>query len=182
MSGHNKWSKVKNKKAATDAKKSQIFSKISKLVASESKKAGGNADSPGLRAAIEKGKSANMPSDNIERAIKKGMSGKEADLQSVLYEAYAQGGSALLIEVLSDNRNRTSAEIKHILSKNGASLASPGSATWAFEKTSSGWETKTAVPVNAEDAEKLENLMEELEDNEDVQDVHSNAEYGAEKE
>lgn|SRR3989344_2575275 len=175
MSGHNKWSKVKNKKAVTDAKKSRIFSKISKLIASESKAAAGNTDSPNLRAAIEKAKSVNMPSDNIDRAVKKGVSGVEASLESSLYEAYAHGGSALLIETLSDNRNRTSAEIKHLLLEGGASIAAPGSAVWAFEKTSSGWEAKTSAPISPKDAKNLENLLEELEENNDVQDVYTNA-------
>lgn len=176
MSGHNKWSKIKHKKAITDAKKSKVFSKFVKLIQVESKKAGGDVNSPGLRAAIEKAKRENMPSDNIERAIAKGKTDTSADMEHVLYEAYGPGGSAIIIEGLTDNRNRTAAEIKHTLSKNGLELAAPGAAAWAFEKTEGEWKPKTTVELGEEDGEKLMKLTEELENNDDVQEVHTNAE------
>ena len=176
MSGHNKWSKIKHKKAATDAQKSRVFSKYARLIAVESKKAGGDINAPNLRAVIEKAKKDSMPADNISRAVAKGVGGGGEAMEEVTYEAYGPGGSALIIEGLTDNRNRTAAEIKHILSKRGIELASPGSATWAFGKTSTEWEAKTTTPISDEDGEKLEELIETLLEHDDVQNVYTNAE------
>ncbi len=176
MSGHNKWSKIKHKKAATDAQKSKVFGKLARLIAVESKLAGGDNSSPSLRAAIEKAKKENMPSSNIDRAVKKGAGNDMAQMEAVLYEAYGPGGCALIIEGLTDNKNRTSAEIKHILSKNGLALAAQGSASWAFEKTGEVWEPKTMAPINEEDKEKLGRVMDEFEENDDIQEVYTNAE------
>lgn len=176
MAGHNKWSKIKHKKAVTDAQKSAVFGKMARLITVESKKAGGDTSSPGLRAAIDKARSVNMPKDNIERAVAKGTSADAASLESVVYETYGPGGVAVVIDALSDNRNRTAAEIKHLLSKNGYELASPGSALWAFENTAEGYEPKTMTSVSEEDGEKLTKLIEILQEQEDVQDVYTNAE------
>ncbi|PIR57873.1 MAG: hypothetical protein COU71_01740 [Parcubacteria group bacterium CG10_big_fil_rev_8_21_14_0_10_38_31] len=176
MSGHNKWSKIKNKKAVTDAEKSKVFSKFSQLITVESKKAKGDENSPSLRAVVERAKKENMPITSIEKAIKKGAGTDAGNLEEVLYEAYGPGGVALIIEGITDNKNRSAAEIKHILSKNGLSFAGQGSATWAFEKTHEGWEPKQTTPVGEEDGEKLEKLIEELEENDAVQNVFTNAE------
>ena len=175
MSGHNKWSKIKHKKEASDAKKSKIFSKFVKLIQTESKLAGGDVNSPGLKAAVEKAKKENVPKENIERAIKKGASGEGANLESVTYEAYGPGGVAIIIDTLTDNRNRTGAEIKHILSENNTSLSAPGSASWAFEKKDRAYEPKTFIDISENDSPKLEALVETLEDQEDVQEVYVNA-------
>lgn len=176
MSGHNKWSKIKHKKATTDTQKSKIFGKLARLISVESKLANGDINSSGLRTAIEKAKKENMPSDNIDRAVKKGAGGDMAQMEPVVYEAYGPGGCAIIIEGLTDNKNRTSAEVKHALSKNGLTLAAQGSASWAFEKTNETWEPKTMAPLSDEDKTKLENIIEVLEDNDDVQEVHTNAE------
>lgn len=176
MSGHNKWSKIKNKKAATDAQKSKVFSKIVKLIQNESKASAGNLNSPGLKSAIEKAKAANMPSDNISRAIKKGTESNSASMEQVVYEAYGPGGVAIIIDGLTDNKNKTAQEIRHILTKNGLSLAATGSASWAFEKTGSEFIPKTMTKISDEDGEKLDKIIEELEENEDVQEVYTNAE------
>ena len=136
MSGHNKWSQIKLKKGRTDAKRGQVFSKYAKLIANEARLAKGNREAPGLRAAIERARKENMPSDNIERALKRATE-KGAALERVTYEAYGPGGVALMIEALTENRNKTSQEIKHILSENGGNLAGPGAAAWAFEKQAS---------------------------------------------
>lgn len=176
MSGHNKWSKIKNKKAVTDAQKSKVFSKFSQLITIESKKAKGDENSPSLRTVVERAKKENMPIVNIEKAIKKGAGADVGSLEEVLYEAYGPGGVAIIIDGITDNKNRSAAEIKHILSKNGLSLAGQGSATWAFEKTHEGWEPKQMAQVGEEDGEKLEKLIEELEDNDTVQNVYTNAE------
>jgi len=176
MSGHNKWSKIKHKKAATDAQKSKIFGKLARLITVESKKANGDINSPGLRVAIDKAKSENMPSDNIDRAVKKGTGADAGNMEAVLYEAYGPGGTAIIIDGLTDNRNRSSQEIKHILSKNGASLADQGAASWAFTRSDGVWAPNTTVPLSEDDVSKLERIVEELEENDDVQDVYTNAE------
>ena len=175
MSGHNKWSKIKNKKAVTDAKKSKIFGKLLRIITVEARAAGGNADSPGVRTAVEKAKAANVPNDNIERAIKKASESGGENLESVTYEAYGPGGCAIIIDGLTSNRNKAAAEIKHILSKNGYELAAPGSATWAFTKTDGEWIADTTVDLSDSDIEKLEKLVDLLEDNDEVQSVFTNA-------
>lgn len=176
MSGHNKWSKVKNKKAVSDAKKSKIFSKLARVITIESKKVGGNLSSPGLKSAVDKARVANMPSDNIDRAVKKATETGSANMESITYEAYGPGGAALIIEALTDNRNKAAQEIKFILSENGSALAAPGSASWAFEKTHEGWLPKTMSPISDEDGAKLDALIEALEENDEVQEIFTNAE------
>ncbi len=176
MSGHNKWSKIKNKKAVTDAKKSKIFSKIVRFITDEAKKSKGDTNAPGLRLAIEKAKEVNMPADNIERAIKKATTDAGAQMESVTYEAYGPGGSAMIIEGLTDNRNKAAQEIKHILSKNGFALAAPGSVTWAYERKDGMWLPKTSVALTDAETDVLEKLIDELEDNDEVQEVYTNAE------
>lgn len=176
MSGHNKWSKIKHKKAATDAQKSKVFGKLGKLIAVESKKAGGDVNSPGLRSAIEKAKQSNMPTSNIDRAVQKGKTDTSAALDDVLYEVYGPGGVAIIISGLTDNRNRTAAEIKHLLSKQGLALAEPGAASWAFENIGGEYNAKTTVKITEEEKDKLESLMEILLDHDDVHDVYSNEE------
>lgn len=191
MAGHNKWKQIKEKKGKTDAMKSKIFGKFAKLITNEARAAKGNRDAPALRAAIERARKENMPNDNIERAIKKATEGGGAALEAVLYEGYGPGGAAMLIEVLTDNRNKAAQEIKHILSEHGGNLAGPGAAVWAFERRdpnapnshpndpnedSSRWKATTTVPLSDDDLEKLKKLVEELEANEDVQEVVTNAE------
>lgn len=177
MSGHNKWSKIKHQKAKTDAQKSKIFTKMVRFISVETKKAGGNLKSPGLAAAIEKAKKENVPNDTIDRAIKKATTDNGAAMESILYEAYGPAGVAIIISTLTDNRNKTAPEIKHILSLNGCELAAPGSASWAFTKTHDGWVPQTMIPIeNEEDGNKLQALIEALEDNDDVQEVYTNAE------
>lgn len=177
MSGHSKWSQIKRQKAATDAKKSKIFTKLVKLLASEAKLAKGDINAPGLRAAIDKAKAANMPADNIERAIKKA-SEPSAALEPITYEAYGPGGVGIIIETLTDNRNRSAQEIKHVLSRNGYALGGIGSVTWAFKKKQpdGDWLPTTSVSLGNEDTEKLSLLVDELEENDDVQAVFTNAE------
>ena len=175
MSGHSKWSKIKHKKAATDAKKSAAFSKLARLIASESKRAGGDVNSPGLRVVIEKAKKANMPNDNIDRAVKKGASADAETLEAVTYETYGPGGVAVIILGLTDSRNRSAAEIKHLLGEHGSALAAQGSASWAFEKSAEEWTPKTLVDISDEDLEKLSALVDALEARDDVQEVITNA-------
>lgn len=175
MSGHNKFSKIKHQKAKTDAQKSKIFGKMVRLITVEAKKAGGNLKSPGLANAIEKARKENVPNDTIDRAVKKA-NDNSAVMENVTYEAYGPGGCALIIEGLTDNRNKAAQDVKHILSKNGYELAVPGSASWAFTKTAEGWVPQTMIPVEGDDVQKLESLIEELEENDEVQEVFTNAE------
>lgn len=176
MSGHNKWSKIKHKKGAEDARRSKVFSKLSKMITNESKKAGGDVSSPSLATAIEAAKKENMPKDTIERAVKKGTDNDTAAMDSVTYEAYGPGGSAIIIEGLTDNKNRSAAEIRHILSKTGLELAARGAATWAFSKEEGEWKPNVMVTLSDSDGEKLGKLIDEFEENDDVQGVYTNAE------
>lgn len=179
MAGHNKWAQIKHKKAITDAKKSKIFSKIVRFISTEARLAKGDKNAPGLRSAIEKARGVNMPSENIERAIKKANE-PGTQMESITYEAYGPGGVGIIIETLTDSRNRTAQNIKHILSENASSLAGIGSAVWAFnkEKTNEGikWAPHTFVSILEEDLKLLEKLVDDLEENDDVQDVYTNAE------
>ncbi len=179
MSGHNKWAQIKHKKAITDAKKSKIFSKLVRFIGVEARLAKSDKNSPGLRAAIEKAKKVNMPAENIERAIKKA-SEPGGQMDAITYEAYGPGGAGVIIETLTDSKNRTAQDIKHILSENNTALGGIGSVTWAFTKEISPegliWKPTTSVPLSEEDLELLDKLIDELEENDDVQDVFTNAE------
>ncbi len=175
MSGHNKWSKIKNRKAVTDAEKSKIFGKYARLIALESKKVKGDVNAPTLKAVIERARGENMPYDNIERAVKKGAGNESDNLEEVIYETYGPAGVAILIETLTDNRNRTAQEIKHLLSEAGFSLAAPGSASWAFKKDIRGYEASSVIDLSAAEKTALENLLEHLDKLDDVQDVYTNA-------
>jgi YebC/PmpR family DNA-binding regulatory protein len=175
MAGHNKWSKIKHKKAATDAQKSKIFSKHAALIAMESRKAGGDVRSPGLAAAIERAKKDSMPKDNIERAVAKGSGAGGEAYEEVLFETFGPGGTAVLITAVTDNNNRTAPEIRHILSRSGCELGTPGSAMWAFTKTADGYVPTTPADLSDADGEKLATLIESLEEQDDVQDVYTTA-------
>lgn len=175
MSGHNKWSKIKNKKAVTDAKKSKIFSMFAKMIAVESRKTKGDKNSPSLRAVMERAKAVNMPNDNIDRAVAKGAGGEGGNLEEVLYEAYGPGGVAIIIEGITDNKNRTTPEIRHLLSKHNGSLGASGSCLWAFTKGDEGWTPTTLVDVNEKDEEALLELLDVLDDHDDVQNISTNA-------
>ena len=133
MSGHSKWSKIKRKKEVSDVKKGRLFSKFSKVIEIAAKKGGDSKTNLSLKAAVDQARAENMPLDNIERAIKKGSGRLEGEvLEEVVYEAYGPGGTALLITAVTSNKNRTVAELKHILSENGASLSGAGSVRWMF--------------------------------------------------
>lgn len=176
MSGHNKYSKIKHVKAKNDAQKSKNFGKLVRLITVEAKKANGVLTSPGLAAAVEKARGENMPNDTIDRAVKKATTDNSAAMESIIYETYGPGGIAILIEALTENRNKAAQEIKHILSLHGFELASPGSASWAFKKDHATWTATTTMPLEDADIELLTKLVEELEENDEVQSVYTNAE------
>jgi YebC/PmpR family DNA-binding regulatory protein len=168
MSGHSKWHSIKHKKAVVDARRGQQFTKLARAITVAAREGGGDPDgNPGLALAIQKARDASMPKDNIERAIAKGTGeGVDAErIETVLYEGYGPGGVALLIEALTDNRNRTGAEVRHLLSKYGGSLGEPGSVAYLFEKRgviivdSSRYDEEDLIP--AIDAGALDIVLDE---------------------
>ncbi len=183
MSGHSKWAQIKHQKGTTDAKKSKIFGKLARVISLTARKGGDPDTNPSLKDAISKAKEANMPSDNIQKAVKRG-SGELKEggaLEEVIYEVFGSGGCAILIEGITDNKNRTLGEIRHILAKHELQLAGTGSALWNFEKTSSGpassgtsWQPKHAIQASKEDQEKLKSLFEEMDELEDIQNITTN--------
>ncbi|MEM7322875.1 MAG: YebC/PmpR family DNA-binding transcriptional regulator [Actinomycetota bacterium] len=136
MSGHSKWATIKHKKGAADAKRGKLFAKLIKQVEVAARSGGGDIDAnPTLRTMFQKARDNSVPLDTIERAVKRGTGELEGvNYEPITYEGYAPGGVALLIDVLSDNRNRTGSEIRSLLSKNGGSLAEPGAVAWQFER------------------------------------------------
>lgn len=176
MSGHSKWAQIKRQKSVTDAARSRIFSRYARLLTVESKKAGGVVSAPNLASAIARAKAVNMPKENIERAIAKGTAKDAGELLDVLYEAYGPGGVAILIEAVTDSKNRTTQELKHLLSQHNVELASPGAASWAFSKAA-GLLTpnEPLVDLGEEDASKIDALLTALDDHDDIQRVVTNA-------
>jgi YebC/PmpR family DNA-binding regulatory protein len=137
MAGHSKWAGIKHKKAIVDARRGKLFTKLARAITVAAKEGGGDPEgNPALQLAIQKAKDASMPKDNIERAIAKGTgAGADAEaLESVLYEGYGPGGVAVLVEAVTDNRNRTGAEMRHVFSKHGGNLGEPGSVAYLFDK------------------------------------------------
>ena len=136
MSGHSKWSSIKHKKAASDAKRGKIFTKLIKEITVAARLGGGDLNAnPRLRGAIQAAKSENMPKDNIDRAIKKGTGGLEGvNYEESIYEGYGPGGAAVLVDSLTDNKNRAVSEIRHIFAKNGGNLGENGCVAWMFDK------------------------------------------------
>lgn len=171
MSGHSKWATIKRKKATTDAKRGKIFTTIIKEITIAAREGGGDADSnPRLRQAVSNAKSANMPSDNITRAIKKGTGELPGvTYEEVSYEGYGPAGVAIYMECLTDNKQRTVAEIRHLISKYGGNLGENGSVSWMFDKKgqitlkANGYEEdvvfEAALEAGAEDFEAADNVF-----------------------
>ncbi len=176
MSGHSKWSKVKHQKAVTDARKSKIFSKMAKMIAVAARKGGDPDINPGLRIAIEQARAVNMPNNNIERAIKRGTGeDKESQLEEMVYEAYGPNGVPLIIETITDNKNRTLSEVKHILSNLEGKLAEVGSVKYLFDKKGEDWVPKYPIEITDEKVKgQLIKLFETLDDHDDVKEIYSN--------
>ena len=174
MAGHNKWSKIKRQKAAEDAKRSRIFSKLSKKISIAAREGGGDPEmNPTLSMLIDKAKDANMPKDNIEKAIKKGTGELKGSrgYESAVYEGYGPFGVAIVIKAVTDNKNRTVAEIRNILEKGGGSLGTLGSASYVFDNDMN---PTFEVPLGEGEYDRVENLLEELDDHDDVVDVYAN--------
>ncbi len=177
MAGHSKWAQIKRGKAITDAAKSRTFSKFAREITLESKRASGNMSSPALAAIIARAKAVNMPKDNIERAVAKGMSAGGGELEQVVYELYGPGAVAIMLTALTDSRNRTTQEIKLILTKNGYDLGTPGSALWAFTKSPAGRfsPNEPLMDISEEDEEKLSQLLTLFDEQDDTQEIATNA-------
>ena len=170
MAGHNKWSQIKHKKGAADAKRGKLFTRIVKEIILAARDGGGDTNTNArLRAAIQTAKGANMPKDNIDKAIKKGTGEIEGiNYEELTYEGYGPGGIAVMIEVMTDNKNRTVAEVRHIFSKYGGNLAENGAVAWNFEQKGmieikdSGYDEDdfmmTALDYGADDVEKADDL------------------------
>ncbi|MFA5386460.1 MAG: YebC/PmpR family DNA-binding transcriptional regulator [Candidatus Paceibacterota bacterium] len=171
MSGHSHWSGIKRKKEISDKKRGQSFSKLLNAIAIAARVEPNPEFNPRLRTAVDKAKENQVPQESIERSIKKA---KEGNLEELLIEAYGSGGCAILIEAISNSRNRTMGDLKNIFAENSAKIANPGSVLWAFEKTSEGWQTKFPQPIQETDLEKVKKLIEELENHDDVQNVYAN--------
>ncbi len=176
MSGHSKWSTIKHKKAATDAAKGKVFGQIARLIRAAVKE-GGSGDpqtNASLRPLLEKARSENMPKDKIQKAIDVALGkGTGGQAQEIVYEGFGPGGVGCLIVAVTDNANRTSAEIKHIFSRLDGSLGSPGSVSYMFARGNDGGYVPT-IPFQVEEKnqqDKLQNLLNELQENEDVEEV-----------
>jgi YebC/PmpR family DNA-binding regulatory protein len=153
VSGHSKWSSIKHKKGAADAKRGKLFSKLSRAIIVAAKEGGGDpTNNLSLQNAIEKAKSYSMPKDNIDRAIAKG-SGADADdaaFETIVYEGYGPEGVAVIVEALTDNKNRTAADVRHMFAKNGGNLGATGAVAWQFERTG-----LVVVPAEGVDEDEL---------------------------
>ncbi len=176
MSGHSKWANIKRAKGANDLKRAKVFTKLSRAITVAARK-GGSADpesNPGLRKAMDDARSANVPKDNIERAVAKGLGGDNGQqMEEITLEAYGPWGVAILLMVLTDNRNRTLSEVRSILTRYGGSLGNPGSAAYIFANDPEN--PSFSVPVSdVESSQKVLSLVNALEDLDDVQKVYSN--------
>lgn len=176
MAGHSKWKNIRRKKEATDFKKSQSFTKLAKLINVSAKRGGGDTISnPELRLLVEKAKEARMPKENIERAIKKGTGELEGvSYEEVIYEAFGPDGGAFLIECVTDNKNRTVAELRTIFSKNNGSLGTVGSTTYIFGTDYN--HPIFRVKLNPENEEFVDKILDFLDESDDVVEVYTNYE------
>jgi len=173
MSGHNKWQQIRHKKAITDKKRGQLFTKHLKAISIAARDNPDPEFNHKLRSAIEKAQRENVPKDNIERAIKK--SSEDKNLEEIIIESYGPEKSAFIIRAITDNRNRTIAEIKKILSDNNAKMAEQGSVLWSFNRIKDGsFVPKFNQPVSDETRMKIKKNIEALEGHDDVQEVITN--------
>lgn len=176
MSGHSKWSTIKHKKALTDAKRSKVFSKITSLITIAARKGDNPADNPTLRTMIEKAREVNVPKENIERAIKRGAGEiTGAALEEVMYGGFGPGGAVILITAITDNKNRTLAEVKKILSDHNIKFAELNSIQWMFRREGTDWIANNPIKIESENIKKeLEMLYNSLDEQQDVNEIYDN--------
>ncbi len=175
MAGHSHWKQIKTKKAASDQKKGALFSKLLNFVAVAARNEPNPQFNPRLRTAIEKAKEFGVPQENIERAVKRAQANPD-ELQELILEAYGPGGAAIIIQAVTDSKNRTIQEIKTILKERGSRLTEPGTAAWAFEKQTDSfdWKAKFLQVLPPAEKENLNRLIKILEEHDDVQKIVSN--------
>jgi YebC/PmpR family DNA-binding regulatory protein len=173
MSGHSHWAGIKHKKEITDQKRGKVFSKLLALISAAAKTEQNPDFNPRLRTAIATAKAASVPQENIERAIKRAAEAG-VDLEELTFEAYGPGGAAIIMDAISNSRNRTVQEIKTVLRDHNGKWAETGSVQWAFEKTADGWKAKFPQDLAEEEKIKLADLLDALEENDDVQNVFTN--------
>ena len=178
MSGHSKWSTIKRKKGAADAKRGAVFTQVSKDIVLSARESGGDPEmNPALRLAIKKAKAANMPSANIERAINKGTGNLPGvKYENYVYEGYGPGGVAIMMEVMTDNKNRTVPDIRHIMSKNGGNLGESGCVNWMFEKKGTITLDKKGVDEDAVLEKSLELGADDFESDNDIIEITTSPE------
>ena len=178
MSGHSKWSTIKRKKGAADAKRGAVFTQVSKDIVLSARESGGDPEmNPALRLAIKKAKAANMPSANIERAINKGTGNLQGvKYENYVYEGYGPGGVAIMMEVMTDNKNRTVPDIRHIMSKNGGNLGESGCVNWMFEKKGTITLDKKGVDEDAVLEKSLELGADDFESDNDIIEITTSPE------
>ncbi len=182
MSGHSHWAGIKHKKGSADQKRGLVFSKLLNAISIAAKTETNPQFNPRLRTAVEKAQQNNVPKDNIERAIKRAT--EQKDLEELLIEAYGPEGSAILIEAITDSRNRTISEVKKILGDHNAKFGEQGSVKWAFDQSADkrgpdadergNWIVKFKQEISEEAKQKLQELIEELEERDDVQKIYTN--------
>ncbi|MBI2670285.1 MAG: YebC/PmpR family DNA-binding transcriptional regulator [Candidatus Yanofskybacteria bacterium] len=171
MSGHSKWSQIKHKKGISDQKKGQLFSKLAKKISIAAREGTDPSANYKLQSIIEEARTFNMPKENIERAIKRASEKDTTSLDEVIIQAIGPGSVAVIIEGITDNKNRIVNEIKHILAEHEAKMVPENSLNWMFNKN---WEPNTPIEVTPEIQQKLDKLLEELDNNEDVENVYTN--------
>lgn len=180
MSGHSKWAKIKRQKGVDDQKRGQEFSRLSKMItiAVASGKSGDPGMNPTLRMTIEKARQINMPKANIDRAIERGLGkGDMGTLEQVTYEGYGPFGVAVMVVAATDNRQRTTSQIKNLFERAGGSLSAPGSAAFMFDRsTDGGFMPKSTMPLAGTEAQQLQRFLDSLEEDEDVERVVHTAE------
>ncbi len=185
MSGHSHWSGIKHKKGTVDQKRGKVFSKLLTAISAAAKSEQNPDFNPRLRTAVQKAKEASVPAENIERAIKRASESGQ-NLEELTFEAYGPGGAAIIIEAISDNRNRTVAEVKKILNEAGGKWAGVGSVRWSFQYTDphgpdtdkrGGWTPKFLQEINDDDKTNLKALIVVLEEHDDVQRVYCNVNF-----
>ncbi len=171
MSGHSRWSQIKHKKGASDQKKGQLFSKLAKKISIAAREGTDSSANHKLQSVIEEARAFNMPKENIERAIKKASEKDAAVLNEVIIQAMGPDGIAIIIEGVTDNKNRTINEIRHILTENDFKMVPGNSLNWMFNKN---WESSAPIEVAPEIQQKLDRLLEKLDNNDDVENVYTN--------
>ncbi len=175
MSGHSKWSNIKNKKAANDAVRGSVFTKMAKAITVAVKKGGGVGDPAmnfSLRLAVDKARAVSMPKENIDRAIEKGLGKGGEELVELLIEGFGPGGFAVIIEAVTDSSNRTVAELRSLMEKHGGRMGEPGSVMYMFEKREGKYVPKYVTPIESTD--EAQAFLATLRENDDVQEVYVN--------